>query len=100
MAGGGGRVVPGLLLDEAEVVQGVGLAEQVTEVTEQGQGPVLAGNRGRVVPGLLLQAAQDFESLSLAVQVAEVAIQRQGPLLAERRRLGSPRSAAAPRPGR
>jgi len=38
VAGGGGRVVPGLLLHDAEVVEGVGLAEQVTEVAAQREG--------------------------------------------------------------
>ena len=82
VAGGGGRVVPGLLLHEAEVVEGVGLAEPVTEVAEQRQGLLLAGGGGRVVPGLLLHDAEVVEGVGLAVQVAEVAEQRQGLLLA------------------
>src|SRR5215472_16894411 len=72
VAGGGGRVVPGLLLHQAEVVEGLGLAEPVTEVAEQRQGLLLAGRGGRVVPGLLLNDTQGVESLSLAFQVAEV----------------------------
>ena len=35
VAGGGGQVVPGLLLHHAQVVEGVGLAAQVAEVAEQ-----------------------------------------------------------------
>jgi ABC-type glutathione transport system ATPase component len=42
VAGGGGWVVPGLLLNEAEVVEGIGLAEPVAEVAEQRQGLPLA----------------------------------------------------------
>jgi len=40
VAGGGGGVVAGLLLYEAQVVESLGLAEQVAEVTEQRQGLV------------------------------------------------------------
>src|SRR5262252_4984167 len=58
VAGGGGRVVPGLLLHQPEVVQRVGLAEPVAQVAEQRQGPVLAGGGGSVVSGLFLGDAQ------------------------------------------
>src|SRR5262249_58262773 len=79
MAGGGGRVVAGLLMDEADVVEGVGLADQLAEVAEQRQGLPLAGGRGRVVPGFLLHDTQGVEAISLPVpvQVAEFARQRQ-----------------------
>ena len=43
VAGGGSHVLPGLLLDKTEVVECVGLAEQVADVTEQRQGLLLAG---------------------------------------------------------
>jgi len=78
VAGGGGRVVPGLLLYEAEVVERVGLAEPVTEVAEQCQGLPLGGGGGRVVPGFLLHDAEFVEGAGLAVLIAEVTEQRQG----------------------
>jgi hypothetical protein len=73
VAGGRGRIVPGLLLHEAQVVEGVSLAEQVTEIAAQRQGLPPAGGRRRVVPGLLLHDAQAVESVDLAEPVAEVA---------------------------
>ena len=57
VAGGGGWLVPDLLLHEAKVIKGVGLAEPVPEVAEQGQGSLLAGGGGRVVPGFFLDDA-------------------------------------------
>ena len=47
MAGGGGRVVAGLLLHDAEIVEGMSLARQVAEVAEQRQGLPEAGSGGR-----------------------------------------------------
>jgi hypothetical protein len=70
VAGCGGRVVAGMLLDEAEVVEGVGLAELVAEVAEQRQGLLLTFGCGRVVSGLLLDDAQGVVSVGLAGHVA------------------------------
>ena len=43
MAGVRGRVVPGLLLHDAQVVEGIGLALQIADVAAQRQGLLLAG---------------------------------------------------------
>ena len=82
VAGGGGRMVPGLLLHQAKVVEGEGLAEPVPEVAEQRQGLLLAGRGGWAVPGLLLHDAQGVEGPCLAGPVAEVTEQCQGLLVA------------------
>ena len=60
----------------AEPVQRFGLAEPVAEVSEQGQGLLVAGGRGRVVPGLLLHEAKVIKGMGLAELVTEIAEQR------------------------
>jgi hypothetical protein len=59
----------------AEPVQRFGLAEPVAEVSEQGQGLLVAGGRGRVVPGLLLHEAKVIKGMGLAELVTEIAEQ-------------------------
>ena len=51
VAGGGGRVVPGQLLHQAQVGEGVGLGQPVARVAGQRQRLLVAGGGGRVVPG-------------------------------------------------
>ena len=57
-AGGGGRVVPGPPLHQAQMVEGPGLAVPVVEVAEQLQRLGQAGGGGRVIPGQPLNKAQ------------------------------------------
>ena len=78
MAGGGRRVVPGFLLDEAEVVERVGLAEPVTDVAELLERLLVAGGGGRVIPGQALHGAQMAEGIGLAEPVANIPVERQG----------------------
>src|SRR5262249_11089963 len=68
----------------AEAVQRLGPAEQVAEVTEQCQGPLVTGGGGRIVPGPLLHEAQGVEGMGLGKPGTEGAGQPQGLLLAGR----------------
>src|SRR5262245_42535812 len=74
LAGLGGVLGPGRQL--AEAVECLRLAEPVAEVTEQGQGLLVAGGCGRVVPGFLLYEAKVVEGQGLAEHVAEAAEER------------------------
>jgi hypothetical protein len=58
MAGGGGLVVPGQLLCQAEVVEDPGLARPCTEVTIYLQGLQMAGCSRRGFSGCQLQFAE------------------------------------------
>ena len=60
------RGVRGPGCQRAEAVECLGLAEPVAEVSEQGQGLLVAGGGGRVVPGLLLHDAEIVEGAGLA----------------------------------
>jgi hypothetical protein len=73
LAGGGGRVVPRLFLDNAERVEGVSLVVQVAEVTEERQGLLQAGGGGLVIPGQLLHQAQVANGVGLSAPVAHAA---------------------------
>ena len=66
-------IIPGLLLYDAETVEGLGLAFQVAEGAEQRQGPLVAGGGGRIVPGQLLYQAQVDEGVGLNEAVAGAA---------------------------
>jgi hypothetical protein len=70
------------LLHGAEVVEGVGLSEQVADVAEQCQRLLLAGGSSRVVPGQMLHQAQVAQGGPLSEAVAGPAGQGQGLLLA------------------
>ena len=78
MAGGGGPVVPGQLLHEAEFVAGEALGGRFAEVTERLQRLLVAGSGGRVVAGQPLQHAELIENPGLAVAVALVPVHRLG----------------------
>jgi len=68
--------VPGPGRQLAEAVECLRLAEPVAEVTEQGQGLLVAGGCGRVVTGFLLYEAKVVEGQGLAEHVAEAAEER------------------------
>ena len=70
VAGGGGRVVPGQLLQRAQVVEGFALYKRVASAAGQRQGPVQAGGGGRVVAGQHVHEAQLGEHVALAGRVA------------------------------
>ena len=66
LAGGRGRVVAGQFLDDAQELEGVGLAGRVPRAAEDRQSLLLAGGGGLVVPGQVLDDAQMVEGVGLA----------------------------------
>ena len=66
------------MVHDAEIGEGVGLAEAVAEAAEQREGLPEAGGGGRVVSGLLLHHAQAVEGVRPAQPVTGAAGQRQG----------------------
>ena len=84
-AGRGGQVVPGQLLDQAELVQCPGLAEPVAELAEQVQGLLLVGQRGRIVAQSAAARRRRSHSASASSNAEPSGPrQRQRPLIADR----------------
>ena len=78
LAGGGGRVVPGQLLQQAQAAEGPP-GRAVAERAGQRQGLLVAGGGGRVVPGQHPQEAQLVEGVGLAGLVTGLTVERQRP---------------------
>ena len=76
MAGGGGRVVPGQLLYQAELVERVGRLAGV-RITVQAEGLLAAGGCGPVVVSQPLHRGELGENLRLLVAVTEVTEERR-----------------------
>jgi hypothetical protein len=64
LAGGGGRVVPGQVLHQAQVVQGGSLSEAVAGPAGQRQGLLLVSGGGRVVTGQHVKEARWLRTLA------------------------------------
>ena len=82
LAGGGGRVIPGLPLHAAEFAQHVGLVKFRADGAEQRQRPLIAGRGRREISRQLLHQGQVGEGNRLGERVVRVAGQSQRPLVA------------------